>query len=363
MKIKLGEICHKETSGYAQKDLVNLNGEYPIYGASGYIKCIDSYHQENPYVAVVKDGAGVGRTMYLPGKSSVIGTLQYLIPEENIDPHYLYYLIRAKHLEKYYMGAAIPHIYFKDYKNENIPDYDFKKQLKIVSRLSRIEKIIDYKKQQIEQLDNLIKARFVEAFGDPIKNDKVWPVCSVENLCVDIYGGGTPSKSHPEYYENGDIPWISSKDMKTEILYDSQIHINALGVENSTARIVPINSIIMVIRSGILKHTLPVAINAVPVTVNQDLKVFIPGNQIDPRFMAIQFKLIEKDILSGVRAVTADNIEFNSLKQRKLIVPDLELQKRFVLFVKQIDKSKVAIQKSLDETQLLFDSLLQKYFG
>ena len=258
-------------------------------------------------------------------------------------PEYLFYLLKHKNWEdgtnKAVMGKTLNKATLSNVK---IRVHGVEKQKAIVKKLNLVWSIIDKKQKELEYMDLLIRARFVELFGDPIKNDKVWPVCSVENLCVDIYGGGTPSKSHPEYYENGDIPWISSKDMKTEILYDSQIHINALGVENSTARIVPINSIIMVIRSGILKHTLPVAINAVPITVNQDLKVFIPGNQIDPRFMAVQFKLIEKDILSGVRAVTADNIEFNSLKQRKLIVPDLELQKRFVLFVKQIDKSKVA---------------------
>lgn len=152
---------------------------------------------------------------------------------------------------------------------------------------------------------------------------------------------GTPSKAHPEYYEDGDIPWVSSKDMKTDILTDSQIKINQVGVENSTARMVPVNSVVMVIRSGILKHTLPVAINAVPITVNQDLKVFIPSERILTRFLAVQFKMHEKDILTGVRAVTADNIEFNSLKQRKLIVPSIELQQEYVSFLKQIDKSKV----------------------
>ena len=71
----------------------------------------------------------------------------------------------------------------------------------------------------------------------------------------------------------------------------------------------------------------------------------------------------EKDILTGVRAVTADNIEFNSLKQRKLIVPSIELQQEYVTFLERLDKSKSKIQKSLEETQLLFDSLMQKYFG
>lgn len=151
--------------------------------------------------------------------------------------------------------------------------------------------------------------------------------------------------------------------MKTDVLYDSQIHINQLGVNNSTAKIVPENSVIMVIRSGILKHTLPVAINAIPITVNQDLKVFIPNKNILTRFLAIQLKLHEKDILSGVRAVTADNIEFNSLKQRKIIVPPLEIQQQFLDFIEQIDKSKSTVQKRLNKLQTLQKSLMQQYFG
>lgn len=166
-----------------------------------------------------------------------------------------------------------------------------------------------------------------------VYNDKKWETDTVKNLCKEIYGGGTPSKAHPEYYKDGDIPWVSAKDMKTDVLKDSQIKINQLGVDNSTARLIPVNSVIMVIRSGILKHTLPVAVNKVPITVNQDLKVFIPGERILTRFLAVQFKMQEKDILSGVRAVTADNIEFNSLKQRRMIVPPIDLQQKYLMFL------------------------------
>lgn len=146
--------------------------------------------------------------------------------------------------------------------------------------------------------------------------------------------------------------------MKTEVLYDSQIKINQVGVDNSSAKMVSINSVIMVIRSGILKHTLPVAINVVPITVNQDLKVFIPSKRIWSIFLMYQFKMLEKDILSGGRDVTAYNIEFDSLKKRKIIVP----QEQFVTFVEQTDKSKLAVQKSLEKLKVLKISLMQKFF-
>ena len=259
----------------------------------------------------------------------------------NILPEYIFYLFKYKNWEegsnKAVMGKTLNKATLSEIEVEIC---SIEKQRQIVSILNKIMSVVDGRKQELQLLDALIKARFVELFGDAIHNDKGWENDTVEKLCKEIYGGGTPSKSHPEYYEDGDIPWVSSKDMKTDVLTDSQIKINQLGVDNSTARMVPINSVIMVIRSGILKHTLPVAINAVPITVNQDLKVFIPNERVLTRFLAIQFKMHEKDILSGVRAVTADNIEFNSLKQRGLIVPPIELQQEYVIFLEQIDKSK-----------------------
>ena len=282
----------------------------------------------------------------------------------SILPDYIYYMFSGKNWDsgtnKAVMGKTLNKATLS---KVTINLHALPEQMKIVEVLDEVGAILNCRRRELQVLDDLIKARFVEMFGDPVRNDRRWVTETVENLCSDIYGGGTPSKSHPEYYEDGTIPWVSSKDMKSDVLYGSQIYINELGVVNSTARIVPIDSVIMVIRSGILKHTLPVAINAVPVTVNQDLKVFIPGAKILTRFLAMQFKMHEPDILTGVRAVTADNIEFEALKKRKLIVPPIHLQKEYVEFMEQIDKSKVAVQKSLDETQLLFDSLMQKYFG
>ena len=285
--------------------------------------------------------------------------------DDEITRDYIYRFLKSKNNELNFKGTgstfkAISKTVLEELQ---VPILSKAEKLNCINLFDQLEKILNYRQQQLDFCDTLTKARFVEMFGDPIHNDKNWPLDTVESLCKEIYGGGTPSKSHPEYYENGNIPWISSKDMKTDVLTGSQIYINQLGVDNSTAKMVPANSVIMVIRSGILKHTLPVAINAIPVTVNQDLKVFIPCDRVLPRFLAIQFKMQEKDILSGVRAVTADNIEFDSLKKRSLIVPPIELQLKYIDFLNSIDKSKVAIQKSLDETQTLMDSLMQKYFG
>ena len=175
MRVRLGDVCEKGSSNLKQSDVIDKNGEYEIYGASGLIGKVDFFHQEKPYIAVVKDGAGIGRTMLLPEKTSVIGTMQYILPNEKVIPKYLYYVIRYMHLEKYFTGATIPHIYFKDYKREEFNLCDLSEQEKIVSTLSKIEKIITHRKQQLEKLDLLVKARFVEMFGDVATSDYKYP--------------------------------------------------------------------------------------------------------------------------------------------------------------------------------------------
>lgn len=157
----LGDVCTKESSNLAQKDLDGTSGEYEIYGASGLIKKVNFFHQEKPYIAVVKDGAGVGRTMLLPARTSVIGTMQYIIPNENIDIEYLYYAITYMDLSRYYMGAAIPHIYFKDYCKEKIlvPDIDIQKA--IAHKFRIIDGLITARQEQLAKLWELIASREV----------------------------------------------------------------------------------------------------------------------------------------------------------------------------------------------------------
>ena len=308
-------------------------------------------------ILIARYGASIGKILTgLAGAYNV--ALMRTIPDtRKIKKKYLYYYLKSPYFQNAILNvgsrAAQAGFNKEDLSKLDIECPKLSEQENIVSILDKVEIIIEKRREELAFLDDLIKARFVEMFGDAIYNDKGWETDEVEKLCKEIYGGGTPSKLHPEYYEDGDIPWISSKDMKTDVLTDSQIKINQLGVDNSTARMVPINSVIMVIRSGILKHTLPVAINAVPITVNQDLKVFIPNERVLTRFLAVQFKMHEKNILSGVRTVTADNIEFNSLKQRKLIVPPIELQQEYVSFLEQTDKSKLMFQKLHQKLNIL----------
>lgn len=385
-KYKLKDLCEFITDGTHQtpeycekggikflssKDVVNqkINWDNVKYiPKSLHEKLYKRLSPRKDDILLAKNGTtGVAAIVDREDIFDVYVSLAVLRPLDIVYPKYLLYAINSQITKRQFdaglKGVGVPNLHLSVIRETSINVVPKEKQKKICNILDKIKLIIDLENQKLNDLDYLIQSRFVELFGDAVYNDKKWETDTVKNLCKEIYGGGTPSKAHPEYYKDGDIPWVSAKDMKTDVLKDSQIKINQLGVDNSTARLVPVNSVIMVIRSGILKHTLPVAVNKVPITVNQDLKVFIPGERILTRFLAVQFKMQEKDILSGVRAVTADNIEFNSLKQRRMIVPPIDLQQKYLMFLERIDKSKFEVQKSLEKTQLLFDSLMQEYFG
>ena len=276
---------------------------------------------------------------------------------------YLYYFLKSKksYVTALGRGVAQNNINLSILRNFEVPIPALSMQKQIVDVLDKAEKIIEARQQQLQKLDELVKARFIELFGDPLGNDKGWQKALIAEVCNAIFGGGTPSKSHPEYFA-GSIPWVSPKDMKSSVINDSIDHITEDAIAHSTTNLVPANSVLMVIRSGILKHTLPVAINSLPVTINQDMKAFVPNETVKTAFLLYFFKAIENDVLAGVRGVTADNIDFKAFQKRTIIVPPLALQEQFVAFVTQTDKSKVAVQKALDEAQLLFDSLMQKYF-
>ena len=279
-----------------------------------------------------------------------------------IDSLYFYYFMCNVDLQNYCESTTVPSVRKTRIAEIEIPLPPLDEQRRIAAVLDKVSDLIAKRREQLDKLDELVKARFVEMFGDPLCNTKNWSCLELTKACKAILGGGTPSKSHPEYFM-GTIPWVSPKDMKQTIINDSIDHITEEAIANSTTNLIPRNSVLMVIRSGILKHPLPVAINNVPVTINQDMKAFVPDNAISTEFLIYYFKAIEPDVLAGVRGVTADNIDFKAFQKRKIIVPPIDLQRQFVIFVKRINISKLTIQQSLDKLEVLKKALMQQYFG
>ena len=256
-----------------------------------------------------------------------------------IDKMYFYYAVKHNIHKMLHLthGATMRHIIKSDFEKIVIPYPSLVVQAKISKILNYLEQNIINYRTILSKLDLLIKSRFVDMFGDPVLNEKGWNLTSLESVCQSIYGGGTPSKKIKEYYM-GTIPWVTSKDMKSDIIVDSIEHITQEAIDNSSTKIIPPESVLIVIRSGILKHTLPVCINKSKVTINQDLKALVLDERCKGIYLQYLLKALEKDILSGVRAVTADNIEFNSLKKREIPIPPIDIQIKFSQMVNQINK-------------------------
>ncbi len=365
MRIRLEEVCERGFSNLKQSDVIDKTGEYPIYGASGYIGNVSFYHQEKPYVAVVKDGAGIGRTTLNPAKSSVIGTMQYLLPKENVLPEYLCYVVRYMHLEKYFTGATIPHIYYKDYKDEEFKLESIPKQKEIVEVLERIEKLIESRKQELTLLDDLIKSRFVEMFGGA-KYSKV----KAGDVCDFITKGTTPPVGEiTEEYEVGKIPYLKVYNLSFtgELLFDDEPQYIPVETHNgklARSKVFPDDVLMNIVGPPLGKFSL-VTDEYNEWNINQAIAIFRAKEQILPRYLMAA--LMQPEVLNpfleqavGIRQL---NLSLEQCRNLEFTLPSMEEQKAFVEFANQVDKLKFKVQKSLKETQVLMDSLMQQYFG
>ena len=339
MKVKLEDVCERGTSNLKQSDIAKTSGDYPIYGAAGYIGNTNFYHQEKPYVAVVKDGAGVGRAALYPANSSVIGTMQYLLPKDNVLPKYLFYVVSYMHLEKYFTGATIPHIYFKDYKNEEFNLDLLERQAEIVEILEKCEIIIEKRKQEIQLLDQLIKARFVEMFGHQSHNEKSLPYMTVDDV-AEIYLGITHT---PTYVDSG-VMFISAKNTSGDFLDLTDVkYISREEFEGAPKGSKPqVNDVLFSRVGSNLGH---------PVILEEELELctfvslgflrskgIVTSNYLK-HWMRDEF--FAKQVSEHVKGGGQPNLNTGWLKEFKIIVPNLEKQKEFDDFCHQVTKSKL----------------------
>lgn len=364
----LKEVCEKASSNIAQKDLAECDGIYPIYGASGYIKSVDFFQQAKDYIAIVKDGAGIGRAMKLPAKSSVIGTMQYVLPKDNINISYLYYAICSMHLEKYFSGATIPHIYFRDYQNEQLPLPSLEEQAKIANVFGRIDYFIKKEKEQLINLDKLVKSRFIELFGDVEESSKRWNTVYLEKVIQSIESGWSGNGIQRDKLE-GEIAVLKVSAVTKGFFIPSECKVLE-DQKNIKKYIYPHKDDLLFSRANTKEMV------GATVIISKDFpELILPDKLWRIRFNElaniyfIKYVLSSRSIrnkLSSEATGTSGsmyNISMQKLKQLAIPLPPTDLQNNFAAFVSKIDKSKLAIQQSLDELETLKKSLMQQYFG
>lgn len=229
--VKLNEVCRASSSNIILKNIKEKTGDYPVYGASGYIQNIDSYHCNEPYIGIIKDGAGVGKVEIYPAYSSLLGTMQYIHASEKVDLRYIYYKLRSLDFTQYINGAAIPHIYFKDYGQEIIPVPPLPVQARIVDELDCLQGILSKKRQQLAEYHSLAQAIFHQMFGDPVVNEKGWEVKKWKELFDTKLGKmldrsqHTSSQKQYPYLANTNVQWgyFDLSDLRTMPFSDEEL--------------------------------------------------------------------------------------------------------------------------------------------
>ena len=346
-KVRLGDVCEKGSSNIAQNEILENEGNYPIYGAAGFIKNVDFYKQEEPYIGIVKDGAGVGRVSVHPAKSSLIGTMQYIFPKENIEIGYLAAYLKSQNLGSLYKGAAIPHIYFKDYENFQIPLPPKETQKQIASSLDKITKIITENKTLLEKYDLLIKSRFIEMFGDLKQNSKNWQIKNFKE-CAKI-----DTNMVKDFEKYADYPHIGIDSIEKETGKLSGYRtVKEDNVISGKYLFTPEHIIYSKIRPNLNKVAMPdfygvCSADAYPILVDKE----ICSKEFFTYVLRSDFYL--SYILAFSSRTNMPKVNKEQVESFNMPVPPIELQNDFAAFVQQIDKSKFEIWRYLKFSDIM----------
>ena len=335
--VRLGDVCEKGSSNIAQNEIADNNGEYPIYGAAGFIKNVDFYKQDKPYIGIVKDGAGVGRVSVHPAKSSLIGTMQYIFPKENIDIKFLAEFLKYQNLSRFYTGATIPHIYFKDYQNIPLKLPSLQKQKHISAVLDKCAELTVKNKRILEKYDTLIKSRFIEMFGDPYNNTK-YPYKNVGEFTT-VTSGGTPDRKNNEYWKNGKIPWVKTTELQNNELTEVEEFITQKGLDESSAKMMP-KGTLLIAMYGQGKTRGMTAYLGIEASTNQACACILPSKEINQRYLWYYFILSYDKLRDLAKGGNQPNLNGNMIKSFPVLMPPIDMQNKYVSFVQQIDKSK-----------------------
>jgi len=205
----LDDAVKKGSSNISLNKIKEDEGEFPVYGAKGYVQNVSFYQQETEYLGIIKDGAGIGRVSKHPAKSSILATMQYIIPIEGFDIQFVNYFLNHIDFEKYRTGSTIPHIYYKDYKAESFPLIPFSEQKRIVAKLDECFEAVDKARVNVEKNLNNAKELFQSQLNQIFsqKGDG-W----VEKKLREVFDVRDGTHDSPKYINEG-IPFVTQKNI------------------------------------------------------------------------------------------------------------------------------------------------------
>ena len=354
------EICDPKQWKTIPKSQLLENSKFPVYGANGIIGRYNEYNHEKPTVLITCRGATCGNihitvpNAYINGNAMALDNLNEIICKKE----YLYYFLQHYDMSKIISGTAQPQITITGLKKVKVKLYSINKQEEIVDGLNKINKLIELKEKQLKELQNLIKSQFVEMFGD-IKNSK-FDIKSIKSL-VDT----NIIKTKKKHKKSDIIKYVdisSIDNLKNEIISYKEYEV---GLEPSRARQCLTKGDILI--STVRPNLKNIAVN----NYEEDNVVGSSGfcilrvNKCMKEYLleVVKTEKFTNDMILLATGANYPAIHDKDILDYKIAVPPITLQNQFSEIVKQIDKQKFEIEKSLKETQELYESLMEKYFG
>lgn len=331
------------------------------------------YNGDYPEKIEINDGdiliswsASLGVYIWNRGKALLNQHIfKVVFDKEEVNKQYFVFAVKynLKEMGTKAHGATMKHIVKKDFDNTLVPFPTIEKQDVIAEILSKAAYIVDARKQELQKLDDLVRARFVELFGDE-NNSKNWSIVHIEDV-ADVQVGVVIKPS--QYYtdESNGIKAFRSLNVGAGFIKDSDwVYFTAEGHQKNSKSILRENDL-LIVRSGAPGTACVVTEDYVGCNAIDIIIAHPDCEKVNPYYLCTFTNMPhgKKQIVEGTGGAAQQHFNVGKYNKLQLMLPPKELQDKFVEFINQIAKSKAAVQKALDQTQLLFDSLMQEYFG
>ena len=349
-KIKLGDAA-TYINGYAFKPADRGEEGLPIIriqDLTGNAYDLGFYNGEYPEKIEINNGdvliswsASLGVYVWNRGKALLNQHIfKVAFDKSEINKQYFVYAVKYKLIEMASKthGATMKHIVKKDFDATEIPYPDMKQQEEIANILDKVSFAIETRKQELEKLDELIKARFVELFGEPRRNQFGFDKMMLKDTCR-IITGNTPSRAVEDYYGNY-VEWIKTDNIVSGILNPTKASESLSEKGMEVGRTVEANAILMACIAGSIASIGRVCVTDRTVAFNQQINAVVP-EKYNILFLYVLLQISKEYLVEDINMLLKGILSKSRLEEKEFIVPPMELQKEFAAFVAQVDKSKV----------------------
>ena len=344
---------------------INPFSEYPCYGGNGLRGFTTRFTHDGRYALIGRQGALCGNVLGVEGKLFASEHAIVVTPSARTDIRWLTFVFGEMRLNRYSESSAQPGLSVSKLLGLALASPPTKEEQEAIAEaLSDADSLVESLEQLLEKKRHIKQG----AMQDLLTGKKrlpgfsgKWNVKRLDKLGR-WTGGMTPSMRNPDYWTSGTVPWISSGDVKAARLFTTAFAISEWAVKQKATTLLPANAIVVVTRSGILRKYLPVAMNMVPMAINQDIKALLPDEDFlaDYLLHSIQFngdRILGRCLKSGT---TVESIEFSWLKAFTILVPSIGEQTAIANVLSELDSEIAALDGRLRKARQLKQGMMQE---